>query len=76
MGGVNDTDEDAERLVKLVSGMNCHINLIPVNPIKERDYVQSDHEEILKFKNKLEKTELMLLLEGKWAEILMVPVDS
>ena len=55
VGGVNDTDEDAERLVKLVSGMNCHINLIPVNPIKERDYVQSDHEEILKFKNKLEK---------------------
>ena len=50
VGGVNDTDEDAERL-----GMNCHINLIPVNPIKERDYVQSDHEEILKFKNKLEK---------------------
>ena len=55
VGGVNDTDEDAVRLVKLVSGMNCHINLIPVNPIKERDYVQSDHEEILKFKNKLEK---------------------
>ena len=55
VGGVNDTDEDAGRLVKLVSGMNCHINLIPVNPIKERDYVQSDHEEILKFKNKLEK---------------------
>ena len=55
VGGVNDTDEDAERLVKLVSGMNCQINLIPVNPIKERDYVQSDHEEILKFKNKLEK---------------------
>ena len=55
VGGVNDTDEDAERLGKLVSGMNCHINLIPVNPIKERDYVQSDHEEILKFKNKLEK---------------------
>lgn len=55
VGGVNDTDEDAERLAKLVSGMNCHINLIPVNPIKERDYVQSNHEEILKFKNKLEK---------------------
>ena len=55
VGGVNDTEEDAERLAKLVSGMNCHINLIPVNPIKERDYVQSDHEEILKFKNELEK---------------------
>ena len=55
VGGVNDTDEDAERLGKLGFGMRCDLNLIPVNPIKERDYVQSDHEEILKFKNKLEK---------------------
>ena len=55
VGGVNDTDEDAERLGELGFGMERHINLIPVNPIKERDYVQSDHEEILKFKNKLEK---------------------
>ena len=38
VGGVNDTDEDAERLVKLVSGMNCHINLIPVNPFKEGSF--------------------------------------
>ena len=35
--------------------MNCHINLIPVNPIKERDYVQSDTRVIEAFKNKLEK---------------------
>ncbi len=55
VGGVNDTDEDAERLCRLVKGMNCHINLIPVNPIKERDYVQSGQQEILNFKNKLEK---------------------
>ncbi len=55
VGGVNDTDEDAEQLCTLVKGMNCHINLIPVNPIKERDYVQSRQQEILKFKNKLEK---------------------
>ena len=55
VGGVNDTDEDVERLCRLIRGMNCHVNLIPVNPIKERDYVQSGQPEILNFKNKLEK---------------------
>lgn len=55
VGGVNDTDEDARQLLELVKGMNCHINLIPVNPIKERDYVQSEQRDILRFKNYLEK---------------------
>jgi 23S rRNA (adenine2503-C2)-methyltransferase len=55
VGGVNDTEEDARQLAALVSDMNCHINLIPVNPIKERDYVQSEHRVIQAFKNKLEK---------------------
>ena len=40
--GVNDSPECARQLIKLVHGMNCHINLIPVNPIKERDYEQSE----------------------------------
>ena len=56
VGGVNDTDEDVRRLADLIHGMNCHVNLIPVNPIKERDYVQSDSRAILNFKNKLEKS--------------------
>ena len=55
VGGVNDSDEDARELSELIHGLNCHVNLIPVNPIKERDYVQSDRERILAFKNKLEK---------------------
>ncbi len=55
VGGVNDTDEDAAELSQLIRGMNCHVNLIPVNPIKERDYVQSDTEAIQAFKAKLEK---------------------
>ncbi|MGN0342025.1 MAG: 23S rRNA (adenine(2503)-C(2))-methyltransferase RlmN [Roseburia sp.] len=58
VGGVNDSQEDAEGLTKLVSDMNCHINLIPVNPIKERNYVQSEHRDILNFKNKLEKNRI------------------
>lgn len=55
VGGVNDTDEDAKELSQLIHGMNCHVNLIPVNPIKERDYVQSNADVIAAFKNKLEK---------------------
>lgn len=55
VGGVNDTEEDAKELSGLIRGMNCHVNLIPVNPVKERDYVQSNQQVILNFKNKLEK---------------------
>ena len=55
VGGVNDTDEDAKELIQLIKGINCHVNLIPVNPIKERDYVQSNAKVIENFKNKLEK---------------------
>ena len=55
VAGVNDTDGDAAELSKLISGMNCHVNLIPVNPIRERNFRQPDHTAVLAFKNKLEK---------------------
>jgi len=55
VGGVNDTDEDAKKLAGLLDGLLCHVNLIPVNPIKERDYVQSNHERVVAFQKKLEK---------------------
>lgn len=55
VGGQNDAPKDAAALAALLKGQNCHVNLIPVNPIRERDYVQSDREMILNFKNKLEK---------------------
>ncbi len=54
VGGVNDTPEDARRLGRLIGDLNCHVNLIPVNPIKERDYVESEKAAIIAFKNKLE----------------------
>lgn len=53
--GVNDGMEQANELARLVKGLNCHINLIPVNPIKERDYAKSDMSFIQNFKNILEK---------------------
>ncbi len=54
MAGVNDSPEDARQLAGLLRGMNCHVNLIPVNPIRERDYVQPKQPVTLEFKNKLE----------------------
>lgn len=53
--GVNDSAEDVRNLASLLRGMNCHVNLIPVNPIKERDYVQPDASVTAEFKNRLEK---------------------
>lgn len=39
--GVNDTDESADELIALLGGKNCHVNLIPVNEVKERDFRKS-----------------------------------
>lgn len=58
VAGVNDTIEDAAELTALAGPLGAHVNLIPVNPIKERDYRQSGQEEILAFKNKLEKSKI------------------
>ena len=54
-GGNNDSDEDAGELARLLSGLNCHVNLIPINPVKERNFVRSDKKVIVNFQNKLEK---------------------
>ncbi len=53
--GVNDTDEDADELIRLLGTKSVHINLIPVNPINERKYKASSKSSVLKFKKKLEK---------------------
>lgn len=53
--GQNDSYSEALALARLLHGRNCHVNLIPVNPIKERDYERSDAELVEKFKNTLEK---------------------
>lgn len=48
-GGENDQDEHAEELAALVKGIKCHINLIPVNYVPERNYVRTPREQIFKF---------------------------
>ncbi len=58
VGGVNDTQEDASGLAALAKSLCCHVNLIPVNPIKERDFKQSEISRITSFKNKLVKNKI------------------
>ena len=53
--GVNDTDEDAKELISILGRRNCHVNLIPVNPIKERNFEKPSKKSAFNFKNKLEK---------------------
>lgn len=52
---VNDNPEEARALAGLLGRMQGHINLIPVNPVKERDFVRSGQKEIQEFKAILER---------------------
>ena len=49
----NDNLEDAKRLVKLLKGMLCHVNLIPINKIENGKYTKSSNENIMKFRDYL-----------------------
>lgn len=49
----NDNLEDAKRLVKLLKGMLCHVNLIPINKIENGTFTKSSNENIMKFRDYL-----------------------
>ncbi len=49
----NDNLEDAKQLVKLLKGMLCHVNLIPINKIENGKFTKSTNENILKFRDYL-----------------------
>ncbi|MDE6937944.1 MAG: 23S rRNA (adenine(2503)-C(2))-methyltransferase RlmN [Lachnospiraceae bacterium] len=55
IAGVNDRPEDTAGLTAILRGRNCHLNLIPVNPVRERDYTRPDRKKAEEFKIKLEK---------------------
>ncbi len=52
--GVNDSKEHANELGRLLSGMLCHVNLIPVNPIKEKNFKRSEKNTIKVFTETVE----------------------
>lgn len=47
----NDNLDDAKKLVKLLKGMLCHVNLIPINKIENGKFSKSTNENILKFRD-------------------------
>ena len=49
----NDNLEDAKRLVHLLKGMICHVNLIPINKIENGAYTKSSNENIIQFRDYL-----------------------
>jgi 23S rRNA (adenine2503-C2)-methyltransferase len=55
MKQVNDGLEQADELGHLLKGMLCHVNLIPINPVKERGYERTAQQQIIQFQNRLEK---------------------
>lgn len=62
--GKNDSDREAKKLVELLRGMLCHVNLIPINPIEERDFEKPDMEYINRFKNYLDKKNIPVTIRN------------
>lgn len=60
IGGVNDRPEHAEELAKVLreSGILCHVNLIPVNYVPERNYVRTPRDDIFEFQRILERNKI------------------
>ena len=54
-GGVNDQLEHARDLAHLIKNLNCHVNLIPVNHVPERNYVKTPKDDIFKFEKELKR---------------------
>ncbi len=52
--GVNDTPQEAEELLRLLRGMLCHVNLIPVNPVAETGFSQGSRKSVEQFQKRLE----------------------
>ena len=56
--GVNDSEKEAKELIRLLKGMLCHVNLIPVNNVEERDFKRPDKSHIYRFRDILEKNNI------------------
>ncbi len=58
INGVNDSEEEASALAGLAAPLHAHVNLISVNPVKERKYQASKRTSVESFKNRLEKKQI------------------
>ena len=56
--GVNDSVEHARELAKRLKGLLCHVNLIPVNPIKEKNFKKTTKNNLILFTNSLNNSKI------------------
>lgn len=76
ISGLNDSDECARELSSRLRGMLCHVNLIPVNNVRENNYVRSDRERLRSFSEILQKTVSMLRFAERSEVILTLRAVS
>ncbi len=60
--GINDTPEDAKRLVRLLKGIPAKVNLIPFNPYEGSEFKRPDDESVLRFQNILMEGNITVLI--------------
>ena len=68
--GINDTEQCALELVKLVKGMNCYINLIPYNETSHIEFKKSTQERIMKFYDVLKKNNIGVTIRKEFGSKL------
>ena len=66
--GVNDSDEDARTLARLIKGMNAYVNLIPYNQVDEHGYKTLDEKKALHFYDVIMKNGVKATLRSKHGE--------
>jgi len=59
---VNDSPEQALELARILKGLLCHVNLIPVNPVDEKTQQPSSEESVKRFKGILDKNHIQTTL--------------
>ena len=64
--GINDTEECALELVKLIQGMNCYVNLIPYNETENIGYKRTKKEQIRKFYDILKKNKIQVTIRKEF----------
>lgn len=62
---VNDREEDARELSSKLKGIMCHVNLIPVNDVKENNYIRSTEENIKHFAEILQSSGIETTIRRK-----------
>lgn len=69
--GINDTENCALELSKLLQGINCYVNLIPYNETSHIEYKKSQQEQILKFFDVLKKNKINVTIRREFGSKVM-----